>query len=99
MAENHLITACQQERAIGQLQATTEHIQDTLERLSVVLERIAAQGEQIKVLTSGQNNMFERMRKLEVQMEGQTVRVSLIMVAASGLTGAVTAYVVKLIGD
>lgn len=31
-------------------------------------------------------------------MEGQVVRVGLIMVAASGLTGAVTAYVVRLIG-
>lgn len=89
---------CQQESAIGRLEATTDAIGKTLERLGTVLERIASQGTQIDTLTKGQNLLFDRVRDMELSGEAQKVRVGFIMAGISVVASAFTAFIIKHFG-
>lgn len=89
---------CQQEGAIGRLEATTEAIGQTLEKLGTVLEKIAAQGTNIVHLQEGQNLLFTRVRDIELATESQKVRVGFIMSAISVISSAITAFLIKHFG-
>lgn len=86
---------CQQEGAIGRLEATTEQIGKTLERLGSVLEKIAAQGEQIQTLSKDQDVLFERVRGIELNVEREKVKVAGVMSVISVVVSACTAFVTK----
>jgi len=89
---------CQQENAIGRLEATTESIGKTLEKLGNVLEQIAAQGTTIIHLQQGQNILFDRVRDMELTNEAQKVKVGFIMTCISVISSAVTAFLIKHFG-
>lgn len=94
---------CKQEGKIGSLEATVEAIKDTLDKISegqerfvTVLEKIAAQGELIKSLSDGQNNLFERVRQVEIKQETERVRLASLIGALSIVISAVTAWIAKV---
>ena len=89
---------CQQENAIGKLEATTDAIGKTLERLGTVLEKIASQGTTIQHLSEGQNILFDRVRNMELSAESQKVKVGFVMSLISIVSSAVTAFLFKHFG-
>lgn len=86
---------CQQENAIGKLEATTESIGKTLERLGTVLEKIASQGTQIEKHEKDIDEVFGRMRVLELNQVEEKVKVGLIGSGISVLVSGITAFVVE----
>lgn len=89
---------CRQEGKIGGLEASVDTIQGTLERFISVLEKISAQGEKIIHLEQGQDVLFDRVRKLELDATAEKVRVGGIMAGISVLVSAVTAWLFKHLG-
>lgn len=89
---------CQQERNIGEIQATIVGINKTLDRLSVVLEKIAAQGEQIKTLTTEQADVFKRLNQLEVRAAGERVKVGAVVAFISAACSTVVSIIAAKIG-
>jgi len=89
---------CQQEGAIGKLEATTHSIGETLKQLSSVLEKIASQGTTIQHLSEGQNILFDRVRNMELTAESQKVKVGFVMSLISIVSSAVTAFLFKHFG-
>lgn len=93
---------CKQEGAICGLQATVESIKDTLERLSVgqekfilVLERIAQQNEAITTLQKQQDEIFERVRDVEVKAAAERVKTSTLVAAISLVVSTTTAAIAR----
>ena len=84
---------CIQENNIGRLTATQEQISTTLERLLNVLDKVSAQGTRIDALMAGQDNLFGRMRDMEIKAEGEKVKVGMIMGGISMFTAAITSFV------
>lgn len=90
---------CKQEGNIGALQATVEAIKETLEKIGEgqerfvqVLEKIAAQGTEINTLKSGQNLLFERVREIEIKVEGERNKLAVITGGISAAISAAIAY-------
>ena len=79
---------CKQAVPIAKLEITTDQISKTLERLSTVLETIATQRAELDALTSNQEVLFERLRKVELslsQILGGAVVASAVVSALVGL--------------
>jgi hypothetical protein len=86
---------CQQQHAIGQLEATTVAISKTLDRLSDVLEKISAQGTKIDHLAEGQGLLFSRMRDNELSAQSEKVKVGFVMAGISAVTSLCIAIIVR----
>lgn len=89
---------CKQEGTIGELKATVDGIGKTLERFVVVMERIAAQGEKISHVEHDQDQIFARLRKVELQAEGERTRVAGMVAAIAIIFSCATAWISKKLG-
>jgi uncharacterized coiled-coil protein SlyX len=96
---------CKQEKAIGSLEATVEAIKETLEKIGEsqerfieVLEKIASQGTEIATLKANQNNLFERVRKVEIKVAEERVKIGGIVAGVSAAVSIATALIVKHLG-
>lgn len=96
---------CKQEGNIGELKGTVEGIEKALDRLAegqekfiTVLEKIAAQGSDIESLKKGSNELFRRVRDVEIKQEGERVKVGGIVAGVSVGVSAATAFLVKYFG-
>ena len=78
-------TNCKQEKVIGTHDATLKHISMTLDRFITIAERIASQGEQLIDLRRDTDNLFSRMRELEMSpgKEGLTIKHNIIFAIAT----------------
>jgi len=89
---------CKQEGTIGALVATVEGVEKNLERFVVVLERIAAQGEKISHVEKDQNEIFARLRIVELNAEGERTRIAGMVAAIAIIFSCVTAWIFKKLG-
>ena len=96
MAGDHL---CIQAKVIGTHDATLIHISNTLDRFVIVAEKIAAQGEQLIDLRRDTDNLFARVRELEMAdgKEGITVKHNVILVAATAICSFILAILTRII--
>jgi len=93
---------CKQEGAICGLQATVESIKESLERLSdgqdrfiQILEKIAQQGEAITALKHQNDELFKRVRQVELDASAERVKIAGIVGAVSIIVSAVTAAIAR----
>ncbi len=89
---NHEALECKQAVPIAKLETTTEQIGKTLEKLSTVLEKLAEQGIEVVTLKENQDVLFERLRKVELNL----AQITGAALFASALVSALTALLVKL---
>lgn len=93
---------CRQEGAICGLQATVESIKEALERLSTgqdrfinILEKISQQGEAISQIQKQQDEVFKRLRQVELDTAAERVKIGGIVASISLIVSATTAFVAK----
>jgi len=94
---------CKQEDKITAINSTLARLEDGNGRVLLVLERIAEQGAFIKSLQEQANrqekdteNLFKRMRDIEITVEGDKVKIGGIVAGVSLFVSAITAFIVKL---
>lgn len=93
---------CRQEDKIDAIYSTLERLESSHDRLLGLLQQIAEQGAVIKSLRDSISrheksfdNLFGRINRLEVQGEGEKVRVGFIVSGISAGTAVVTSLLVK----
>ena len=86
--------SCKQEKVIGEHNATLTHISQTLDRFVTVAERIAAQGEQLLDLRRDTDNLFNRVRELEMApgRDSQIAKHNIIYAVLTMIGSFVVAY-------
>jgi predicted transcriptional regulator len=96
---------CRQEGAICGLQATVESIKESLERLSdgqdrfiAILEKISQQSEAITTLQKQQDELFKRIRQVELDASAERVKVGGLVATITIIVSTVTTLVVKHLG-
>ena len=91
---------CSHERTIGSLQAAVESIKDSLDEVKKsqhetvrILERISSQETRINKLQDDQEEVFVRLRKVELDTNALTVKIGM----SAAVIGAVIAAVISAI--
>ena len=89
---------CSHERTIGGLQAAVESIKDSLDEVKKsqhetvrILERISSQETRINKLQDDQEEVFVRLRKVELDTNALTVKIGM----SAAVIGAVIAAVIS----
>ena len=85
---------CTQEKILGEHESTLLHISRTLDRFVSVAEKIAAQGENIIDLRRDTDNLFSRVRDLEMApgKEINTVKHNVIFAFITMIGSFIVAY-------
>lgn len=96
---------CSQQGVIGGLEATQEAIQNTLTRLEkgqerfiTILETMSSQGTKIEKIENDQEQLFSRVRKVELGAVEHSTKVGLASGFISIVVAAVVAFIVKHLG-
>lgn len=96
---------CSQQGVIGGLEATQEAIQNTLTRLEKgqerfisILETMSSQGTKIEKIENDQEQLFSRVRKMELGAVEQQTKVGLASGFISIIVAAIVAFIVKHLG-
>ena len=89
---------CQQERKIGNIEATLAAMSETMRDLKHILEVIASQGTTIKKLETDTETLYARVRKVELNAVEHGVKITGAAGLVSLIITAIASFLLKHLG-